>query len=339
MAAQSARRLHPHHGVHDQRAHTPDRAPNSVRRTAWIDTLRFDGAAGPTTVLGSGRDLFTPVAGEPRVLATAEVEVVLAPLHGVVAEVRKPAGYDGLVGASVPAGWRRALNPLVPAAEREGLVHRILDDFPGAFLGAGLPVVDAGVYPFKPQELLFLTNVCRGWSAGGTQEADIAAGRFPKPTGPAPTDLARPDDPWAWHVVDAPRADFTRRSRRFDVRRDGDDLDIDAHFRDVFLPLEGSDTETGNEAEVVHEYSLTARADAGTFRITAVRVDAHTLPWDDCNSVTDSGEHLLGATLGDLETTVRTRLTGVAGCTHLNDTFRGLDAVPRLAAALSQEVR
>ena len=102
------RRLHPRHGVHDQRAQTPDRAPNSVRRTTWIDSFRFDGPAGPTTMLGSGRDLFTPAAGEPRVLATAEVEVVLAPLHGVVAEVRKPSAYDALVGAAVPAGWRRA---------------------------------------------------------------------------------------------------------------------------------------------------------------------------------------------------------------------------------------
>ncbi len=326
------RRLHPRHGVHDQRAQTPDRAPDSVRRTIWIDSFRFDGAAGPTTMLGSGRDLFTPATGEPRVLATADVEVVLAPLHGVVAEVRKPAGYDALVGAAVPAGWRRALHPLIPADERNGLTHRILDDFPGAFLGAGIPVVEAGVYPYQPKELLFLLNVCRGWSAGGTQEVDINAGRFPKPTGPSPTDISRPDDPWAWHVTDTPRADLTRRSRRFDVRREGDDLVIDAHFRDVWLPVAG-------EPEVVHEYSLAARADGASFEVTAVQVDAHTLPWDDCNSVTDSGQHLLGATLGNLETPVRTRLSGVAGCTHLNDTFRGLDAVPLLAAALDQEVR
>jgi hypothetical protein len=68
--------------------------------------------------------------------------------------------------------------------------------------------------------------------------------------------------------------------------------------------------------------------------VRTVQVDAHALPWKECNSVTDSAEHLVGATLGDLETTVRTRLTGTVGCTHLNDTFRGLDAVPLLAGFL-----
>jgi len=214
----------------------------------------------------------------------------------------------------------------------------MLDDLPGAFLGGAYAVVQAGAYPVPPQDLLVLTDVCRGWAAGGSQHDDIARGLVPTPTGPIPNDLSMPTDPLAWHDPEPPEIDFSRRGRRIDVlggltAEDGrPEIGVDAHFRDVFLPLDG-------DAMVVHEYSLWARADAATFEVTSVHVDAHALPWRECNSVTDSAEHLVGATLGDLESTVRTRLTGTVGCTHLNDTFRGLDAVPLLAAALSQENR
>jgi hypothetical protein len=320
--------------VHDQRARTPARAANSIRRTTAIDSIRYDGPAGPTTMVGTGRDLLTPATGEPVVVDSARFEIVLEPLGSLVREVRTPTGLDGLVGASVSAGLRRTLRDLAPRAERERVLHRMLDDLPGAFLGGAYAVVQAGVYATPPQDLLMLTDVCRGWADGGSQHDEIARGRIPTPTGPVPNDLTVPDDPLAAHDAGTPDVDFSRRSRRIDVRgglsgADGrPEIGIDAHFRDAFRPVAG-------DGMVVHEYSLVARADAATFEVTAVRVEAHALPWRECNSVTDSAEHLVGATLGDLESTVRIRLTGTVGCTHLNDTFRGLDAVPLLAAALA----
>jgi hypothetical protein len=166
--------------------------------------------------------------------------------------------------------------------------------------------VEAGVYPIQPCDLLVFTDVCRGWAAGGTQHDDIAADRYPLPTGPSPNDVSAPEDPLAWHRTEPATQDFMRRSRRIDVRTDGAEFSIDAHFRDVSVPLTG-------EGTVIHEYSLTARADAATFRLTAIQVRAHALPWVECNSVPETGQHLLGATLGDLETTVRSHLPGTAG--------------------------
>jgi hypothetical protein len=315
--------LHPNHGVHDQRAQTPARRAHSVRRTTTIDSVRFDGADGPTTMIGTGRDLFTPACGDACVVDAARLEIVLAPLTGVVTQVRTPDGLGGLVGASVSGGWRRELRGV---ASGEHLLHRMLDDLPGAFLGGAYAVVRAGAFPMKPLELLVLTDVCRGWADGGSQHDDIARGLIPTPTGPVPTDLSRRDDPLAWHATEPYAVEFSRRSRRIDVYG-SDEITIDAHFRDVWTPLTG-------DAMVVHEYSLRLAVDPASFEVRTVQVDAHALPWKECNSVTDSAEHLVGATLGDLETTVRTRLTGTVGCTHLNDTFRGLDAVPLLAGFL-----
>lgn len=328
MNAPPSRVLHPRHGVHDQSARTPRRGPHSVRRTTTIDTFRLDGPAGPSTVIATGRDLYTPPHGEPVELDTQRFRLTLAPLGSTVEAVHGADGLESLVGTSVSAGFRRALSQLAPRAERAALRHRMLDDLVGAVLVSGVALVEAGVYPIQPRDLLVFTDVCRGWAAGGTQHDDIAADLYPLPTGPAPNDVSAPDDPLAWHRTEPAEQDFMRRSRRIDVRADGPELAVDAHFRDVSVPVTG-------EGTVIHEYSLTARADAATLALTALDVRAHALPWQECNSVPATGAHLIGATLGELETTVRGKLSGTAGCTHLNDTFRGLDAVPLLAEVLA----
>lgn len=328
MSRPPRRVLHPSHGVHDQRARTPARAANSVRRTTTIDSFRFDGAAGPTTVSARGRDLLTDGDGAAVELDEVDFGLTLEPLRSVIATVRDLDGAKELLGVDIAVGFRRVLNRLTAPADRSRLRHRLLDDLPGAVLVGSMPLVTAGVYPVRPRELLVLTDVCRGWAEGGSQHRDIAIGRIPTPTGPAPTDLRVPEDPLAWHA-EAPRThDHMRRGRRIDVLRTPAGLTIDAHFRDVSVPVAGA-------GEVIHEYSVSVRADETTREVTAISATAHALPWQDCNSVPESARELLGARLGELETTVRTRLSGTAGCTHLNDTFRGLDAVPLLAGFLA----
>lgn len=327
------RSLHPNHGVHDQSARIPPRVPNSVRRTTTIDTFRFDGPAGASTVVCRGRDLHTTDSGDAVVLDAVTCELVLEPLFGDVrsaADVSGGADLSSLVGSNVSHGFRKLLNPLTPVTERGSLRHRLLDDLPGAILVSAHPVVGAGVYPLKPRELLVLTDVCRGWADGGGQHDDIAQDMIPTPTGPTPSDLTDRTDPLAMHDTGPVTHDFMRRGRRIDVRALGDEIEIDVHFRDVWVPLDG-------EGEVIHEYSVTGRADASSLELRSVTARAHALPWTECNPVTESAQLAVGARLGELETVVRTRMSGTVGCTHLNDTMRGLDAVPTLVKALQQE--
>jgi hypothetical protein len=203
----------------------------------------------------------------------------------------------------------------------------MLHDLPGTSLVGGVVIVAAGAAPFAAADLLVLENVCRGWRSGGSQVTEVQAGAIPMPTGPTPSPLDVLADPLAWHPTTDPAATYTRRARRVDIWRDGDQLVMDIHYRDTYFAAD-------KLPMVIHEYSLRADAEYATLRLVAVATEAHALPWVDCNSVPSSTEAVVGARLGEVESTVNQRLRGVAGCTHLNDTLRELDAVPGLLALL-----
>jgi hypothetical protein len=210
------------------------------------------------------------------------------------------------------------------------LLYRMLHDLPGTSLVGGMVIVRAGASPFSASDLVVMENVCRGWRTGGSQLGEVEAGRIPMPTGPFPTSLDDPDDPLAWHEPGVPRPDHVRRGRRMDVWCDGDELRVDLHYRDTY---HSSD----QPAMVIHEYSLRAGADRASGAIRTIATEAHALPWVECNTVPSSTDVVIGTRLGAVEATVRERLRGTAGCTHLNDTLRELDTVPALAATLDAE--
>src|SRR5262245_2455525 len=77
VAADGVRPLHPRRGPHNPSGPPPARLPGSIRRTSTIDQL-WPGKVGETLVLrGRARDLLTPRAGAPRVLAEAEITVTI----------------------------------------------------------------------------------------------------------------------------------------------------------------------------------------------------------------------------------------------------------------------
>ena len=103
---------------------------------------------------------------------------------------------------------------------------------------------------------------------------------------------------------------------------DGCGLAIDAMFRDTHVGPDGTET-------VLHEYSLTASADAGSYEILHCRAEARVLPWVECPAAAASAGRLAGRRLPELRTFVRQSLTGTSTCTHLNDLLRSLaDAAP-----------
>ena len=89
----------------------------------------------------------------------------------------------------------------------------------------------------------------------------------------------------------------------------------------------------GGAPIAAHEYSLQLRADPDGI-VTSVTVRQHALPWRECDTVPAGAGVVVGARIGELEPVVRTELAGVNGCTHLNDSLRGLDAVPYLLELL-----
>ena len=115
-----------------------------------------------------------------------------------------------------------------------------------------------------------------------------------------------------------------RRARRMDVRRLDTRIVIDAAFQD------SATTPSGGRA-VVHEYRLSATADAQSLRLLSVEAEPRVLPFVECPSATANLSRLLGTPLPELRDKVLAELRGTAGCTHLNDALRALAEVPALA--------
>lgn len=140
---------------------------------------------------------------------------------------------------------------------------------------------------------------------------------------PAPP-LADSADPLAWHVMGILGSQEMRRCRRIDVVED-DELRIDAMFRDTYIDPDGVE-------RVLHEYSVTARADRTTLVVTHIAAVPHTLPHLECVDAAASALAARGVHLPTLRNVVEQTLYGPASCTHLNDLLRSLADAVNLAA-------
>ena len=139
--------------------------------------------------------------------------------------------------------------------------------------------------------------------------------------------LNDPDDPLSFHRLDEHPPIAMRRARRIDVGRDGDELVIDAMFRDSCWDPDGSEI-------AVHEYHLCARADVATATLTDLEAEPRVLPYRECPLAAANASWLIGTPMRDLRHVALERLRGTDCCTHLNDALRSLAEVPVLAAAL-----
>jgi len=321
--------INPRHGIHDPQLGTPARVPGSIRRTSTIDSFRPDGPDGQVIVTALARDLVTVSADKAIVLGTAELRV----------EIDWPAGYtitriesdvEGsrvaqLVGRRASSGFRSAVQEVLPDHHRgKTLLNLLLDDLPGAALVSGYAVQrQANGAPRRPAgPVLQIENLCAGFRAGGTIMRGIAGGAVPVVTGPpaAPIDG---DDELAWHTTAPLPVTAMRRRRRIDVVV-ADPLDVRGWLRDSH---QGADVET-----VVHEYDYRATVDPETLAVLDADAEARVLPWLECNPAARSAKDIIGMSVDTLRQDVRTQLTGVRSCTHLNDCLRGLEDVGELAA-------
>ncbi len=172
-----------------------------------------------------------------------------------------------------------------------------------------------------------VADVCSGWRADGTMVARVSAAEGgPTVDCPPAPDLARPDDPAAWHEMPVLAPHQMRRRRRMDVTRVGDEFVLDATFRDSYADREGTEV-------VLHEYTVAGWLDAD-LRLTEIVARPHVLPYGECPLAAPRVAALVGTRAPDIRDAVKRELAGIAGCTHLNDLLNHLTDVPELVAHL-----
>lgn len=289
---------------------------------------------------GHGRDLLTPLKGEPGALVEQWMDVVVSPERRI-AGLRLGEARDGsgrslaeLVGHKAMSGFRAVLAELAPEViDSREPVALLVDDIPGATLISGfafsrwtqMPRLLAGA---RASGVLRRTEgICTGFMPGSSGLAPDGTSRWTHRTR-AVNLLADDPDPWAWHQLPPePSEASMRRMRRMDVWVEGGAVHVDAMFQD-------SATKPNGGRDAVHEYSLAATTDVATCELTSVDPVARVLPYAECPLAVRQVDRLLGARLDDLRAVVLDRLQGVAGCTHLNDALRALADVPHLLGRL-----
>ncbi len=320
------------HGPRDPMVGTPPRPLGSVRRTTVIDQRRGD-IGEPMELVASGRDLRTRVDGTMHVVDEVTLRAAIdgsGSITSIESDPPVPA-LEGLVGAHTSRRFRARVDEVV-AGHRDAatVLHQLLDDVPMAALlsSYGLTRELGDDWNLPTEQAESMTDLCAGWAGGGTMLGAMdATGTFPIPLGPPAPDLADPDDPLAWHVLDpmAPRS--IRRRRRLDLV-DGDPLTLDVHFRDSHLGDDGLE-------DVLHEYTLAARIDPTSLVVLDATAVARTLPWPECPGALGSVGRVAGEPVAGLRHLVHAGFRGTSTCTHLNDVLRSLAGVTALAGALA----
>lgn len=297
--------------------------------------LRLDGRA---------RDLLTPTSGEPVVLREDEMSAGVS-LERTIEDIsatptRRALGR--LVGAQAGGGLRRTIDEVLPDERTEGTpLHLLLDDVAGASLiagfawsrwtdvwtrdKAGAEELAAAAARYVPRRM---EGICAGFRPGS---GALTEGGFVNPerrhnVAEVPP-LADVGDEIGWHHLESHPEVAMRRARRIDVWNEGDDLVIDAMFRDSCWNPDGSEV-------AVHEYRLDAAVAARTGLVRSVVAEPRVLPFAECPAAAPNAGRLVGTPVGDLRAAVLDRLRSTDCCTHLNDALRSLAEVPILAAAL-----
>ena len=326
----SSRTLHPDRGPHRPVAGTPPRTPRSVRRTATIDSIRADGLTGPLQLIGHCRDAVTHADGRLEIIGDDHLEARIEFLDGrrISALGSEPAEprLDELIGAGAAGGFRGKVLQAVPDhAAMATRLHLLLDDIPVAALVSGHAVVSGGVRSVRSSGHAPPADLCSGWRSGGTIMLQIGkTGAAPIVTGPATPGLVDETDPEAWHALPPLPPHGMRRARRLDVAVQGANVLLDSHFRDSHVDADGFE-------QTVHEYEVSMRIDRETLAIREVDAMTRVLPWVECPHATRSSERLLGLDVRELRPWVRSEMTGIDTCTHLNDQYRSMaDAVTLL---------
>ncbi len=316
---------------------TPARRPGSVRRTSTIDAIWPDGAGTPMHLQGRSRDLLTPGDGsKPIVLIEDSLQAVVAPDRTTTALSSMPARVDLQPLVGVKGGARARVVQLLPGEVAAGTpLYLLLDDLAGATLVSGFAfthwrrneekIVDFSSPEIKERKLKMI-GICAGFQKGAS--ALGSEGVPPAVHAIQPVqDLELDADPVAWHELFHVTEVSSRRSRRMDVWREGDEYVVDAFFQDA-------GTSPGGPRIAVHEYTIQARFDVNSGIVTAIQAVPQVLPFRECPLASVNVVRLVGQPLREFRSIVNEQLPGIDGCTHMNDALRALAEVPVLASQI-----
>ncbi|MBV9842308.1 MAG: DUF2889 domain-containing protein [Sphingomonadaceae bacterium] len=326
---------------------SPIRRAMSLRRTSSIDTSWPDGGGKPMLMHGHARDVFTAAEGGAiRIVAEDDVRILAAATREIldIAASRRDPEVKQLVGQKGGGYLRGVLAQLLPDELAQGSpLNLLLDDFSGASLVAGwawsrwVPDWQAqvrGQAPAPDERQRKMQGICSGFQPGASSLADDGSEDAVEQSSAIVMSLPRSDDPDGWHALD-PQAEGVgmRRARRIDVWLDRDLVRMDVGFQDSATNPKG-----GPDRIAIHEYHVQATADLETFTLRSVIADPRVLPYRECPGASPNVGVMIGTRLADLRLAVPRRLSGIVGCTHLNDVLRSLSDVPRLVAKLHEQV-
>lgn len=318
----------------------PPRRPGSLRRTSTIDTSWPDGYGQPMRMEGHARDVWTPPeGGAPVVLAEDRYVATASARREILAIETFPERPEaqGLVGIRAGGESRAALTRIMVADRIAGTpLYLILDDFAGASLVAGW-VWSRWTDDWQRQAQQSgaqatagrhgnMEGVCTGFAPGSSALGDPTAGGIRVQSSTRVPPLLNPADPDGWHTLAIQPGVGMRRARRIDVWREGEGLAIDLGFQDSGTAPDGGDR------IAIHEYHVAARAEGG--RLTQLAVDPRILPFRECPGAAAKAQAMLGSFLSDLRSRVLETLSGIEGCTHLNDVLRSMGEVPKMIAQI-----
>lgn len=338
--------------VTDPARELPRRRPGSRRRVSSLAVSAPDGwDAGTVVEAAAGEFATSPDGalsprGQARLRARLGPDWCAAELDG---DLPSPELAARLTGLPVNRGFRKAL----AAAASDGLdpgslITALLDDLPTVQLVSGyarllegaplpapkpapvtLPVTEKPIRMADPRAdggrpLGPMLNICRGWAPGGTAHQLILDRKPPVteiPAAPAFADLLA--DPDTFDGEPPLRPHSMRRRRVLDVVPGDGQAEIYEYFRDSHIDASGRERS-------LHEYEVTAVVTTADLTVREITVTPRSLPFPECPLASPNARTLVGTPLTEIDGEVRSRLAGLAGCTHLNDVLRFL----RFATAL-----
>lgn len=324
---------------------TPDRIPNSIRRTATIDMVWPGGVGTPLHLIGRARDLLTTTTGEPKVLEQARMRAEIdatRTINRIEADPER-AGIEQLVGARGGRELRAAIDRALPS-EREAAtpLHLLLDDIAGTSLIAGYAwsqtdfETDWGMANDQTETSAFSESdfgqrkgkvICSGLRPNGLADTLYRHdGHMDDALVPA-GDIRTPGDPHGWHEFEPDPDVGMRRHRRIDLWHEDGVLAVESFFRDICWDPDGVQ-------QALHEYSVRAEVDPTNHTLVSVKATPRVLPFPECQWAAAHAQQLVGMRASNFRTTVQETLVGLKACTHLNDMLRCLAEVPALAARL-----
>jgi hypothetical protein len=323
-------------GPRNPAAAPPARRRASVRRTATTLMTWPDGFGGGLHLEGRARDLATGSDGAPTTLETVMLHTVAAMDRTIqrIAGAPQVDGLERLVGRKGGSNLRAAITEGLPdQVERGSPLYLLLDDLAGCTLIAGFAFFRWAdrIPEFQERRQRaprrVMSGICAGFRPGATTLlADGTQSAVPHNVAVVPP-LVDANDPLGWHDVGEHPEIAMRRARRIDVWADGDNLGIDAMFRDSCWDPDGTEI-------AVHEYQLLGVADRASGVLTSIEAQPRVLPYLECPAAAANAAWMVGTPLREFRVRVLESIRGTDCCTHLNDALRSLAEVPVLADSL-----